>query len=231
MARLGEVRGTHQQELECRLEAEERAAVAIEWCALVDQISAAEEAEKARRKAAQGAIEELEVRASELQAIVRSGKEKRTIQCETRIDYAGNAVRIYRLDTGEMVSERAMEAEERQREFDWGSSVSPTGGNAPPSYDRGDEPPAGPGTRRETLAAVPRPGDEVFPPEAGDDGWGALDPVIALTDDDTGLVLEAEDEQPEPVAAEPPRRGRGRKDRDPVLLAGAPKGSDEPDFG
>lgn len=226
LQRLGEVTGSHQQELECALSADERAAVAVQWCGLIDEISAAEEAEKARRSAAKGAIEELEIEASELQAIVRSGKEKRTIQCETRVDYASNAVRIYRLDTGELVSERAMEAEERQRHFDWGSSVSATGGNAPPVYDRGDEPPAGEGTRREALAAVPRPGDEVLPPEA-DDGWGPLDDDDGLSDDETGLIPVEDVPLPEP---EPETRKRkGRKDLDPVLQAGRPKG--DPDFG
>jgi hypothetical protein len=233
--RLGEVTGTHQQELECALEAEERAAVAVQWCALCDQISAAEEAEKARRKAAQGAIEELEVEAAELQAIVRSGKEKRQIQCETRVDYASNAVRIYRLDTGELVSERAMEAEERQRHFDWGSSISVTGGNAPAGYDREAEPPAGEGTRREALAAVLKPGEEPLPPEVDDDGWGALEPgPHLLTDDDAGLVIDAEPEKKaEPAPAERPRR-KPRPDNDPVLQNRQSRqrsASDDPDFG
>lgn len=199
--RLGEVRNTFQMELETVLTLEERDAVGRAWCAKLDEIAAADEEEKARHKAAKAEIEKAEIEASGMQDIYRSGKEKRTIEVEGRVDYASNAYRVYRLDTGELVSERALEAEERQREFEWGSSVRATGGNAPPSYDRGEEPPAGEGTRREVLGSVLRPSEE---------------PAIALSDDDTGLIPAAD-----PEIEEPPKR-RGRADTDPVLLAGKP---------
>lgn len=232
MSRLGEIRNTFQMELETTLTLEERDAVGRAWCAKLDEVAAADEEEKARHKAAKAEIEKAEIEASAMQDIYRSGKEKRTIEVEGRVDYQSNAYRVYRLDTGALVSERALEAEERQREFEWGSSIRAEGGNAPPSYDRGEEPPAGQGTRREALAAVPRPGDEYLPPEA-DHGWGELDVKSVLTDDDTGLIPVG-DAETEPEVIETPKRGKGRKDRDPVLQAGRPKGvadDDGADFG
>lgn len=214
--RLGEVVNTTVMEIDTPLTLEERAQLAAELVAQMDAIEAADEAEKARHKAAKADIEEMETERARLQAIVRAKKEKRQIEVEIRIDYAANARRIYRLDSGDLVSERALEPEERQRAFDWGSAMRATGGNAPPSYERGEEPEAGEGTRREALASTLRPGEEPLPPEA-DDGWGDLEPAISLTDDDTGLIAA----DPEPVA-DPPKR-RGRADLDPVLQAGKPK--------
>ena len=47
-------------------------------------------------------------------AKIRSGWELRTIECRLEKEFATNTVRIYRQDTGELVEERAMTAEERQ---------------------------------------------------------------------------------------------------------------------
>jgi uncharacterized coiled-coil DUF342 family protein len=48
-------------------------------------------------------------------AKIRQGFEMRLMECRMERDFAGNAVRLYRQDTGEMVEERAMTIEERQR--------------------------------------------------------------------------------------------------------------------
>lgn len=50
-------------------------------------------------------------------AKIRSGWELRTIECRLEKEFANNTVRIYRQDTGELVEERAMTAQERQQEL------------------------------------------------------------------------------------------------------------------
>jgi hypothetical protein len=46
---------------------------------------------------------------------IRQGFEMRLVECRMEKEFATNAVRLYRLDTGELVEERAMTVEERQR--------------------------------------------------------------------------------------------------------------------
>ncbi len=48
----------------------------------------------------------------------RSGFEMRNVDCEVKKDFDTNTVRSYRLDTGEMIRERALTAEERQLMLD-----------------------------------------------------------------------------------------------------------------
>ena len=45
---------------------------------------------------------------------IRTGWEYRIIECKVEKDFATNAVRVYRHDTGDLVEERAMTGEERQ---------------------------------------------------------------------------------------------------------------------
>jgi hypothetical protein len=45
---------------------------------------------------------------------IRTGSEVRLVECRLEKDYLANAVRTYRTDTGELVEERPMTAEERQ---------------------------------------------------------------------------------------------------------------------
>jgi hypothetical protein len=45
---------------------------------------------------------------------IRTGSEVRLVECRLEKDFLANAVRIYRLDTGELVEERPMTQEERQ---------------------------------------------------------------------------------------------------------------------
>jgi hypothetical protein len=48
-------------------------------------------------------------------AKIRQGFEMRLVECRMEKEFATNAVRLYRLDTAELVEERAMTVEERQR--------------------------------------------------------------------------------------------------------------------
>ncbi|MBW1937119.1 MAG: hypothetical protein JRI84_16565, partial [Deltaproteobacteria bacterium] len=45
---------------------------------------------------------------------IRQGSEMRLVKCRVEQDFLTNSVKTYRLDTGELVEERAMTAEERQ---------------------------------------------------------------------------------------------------------------------
>jgi hypothetical protein len=49
---------------------------------------------------------------------IRSGYEHRNIDCRKEFDYRLGTVTITRLDTGEVVEERPMDAEETQRKLD-----------------------------------------------------------------------------------------------------------------
>ena len=49
---------------------------------------------------------------------IRSGYEHRDIECKREFNYRLGSVTITRLDTGEVVEERPMDAEERQRKLD-----------------------------------------------------------------------------------------------------------------
>lgn len=49
---------------------------------------------------------------------IRSGYEHKDIECKRELDYRLGTVIITRLDTGEIVEERPMDTEERQRKLD-----------------------------------------------------------------------------------------------------------------
>lgn len=49
---------------------------------------------------------------------IRSGYEHREIECKRELDYRLGTVTITRLDTGEVIEERPMDAEEKQRKLD-----------------------------------------------------------------------------------------------------------------
>ena len=61
-----------------------------------------------------GEIAELEARTSKDANLFNTGYEMREIECEEEKDYRLGVVRLTRLDTFEMIRERAMRADERQ---------------------------------------------------------------------------------------------------------------------
>ena len=64
-------------------------------------------------------IATLEGARSSLSKIVNSGSEDHDVECGEYMVFATNEVRIVRLDTGELVQERAMTRSERQVELPW----------------------------------------------------------------------------------------------------------------
>lgn len=77
-------------------------------------IEAAKEARKAEAKAAQDEINGMEERRRQLQKLVARGSEDRPVKCHRVGNWDANLIRYIRVDTGEVVEERAMEADERQ---------------------------------------------------------------------------------------------------------------------
>jgi hypothetical protein len=69
------------------------------------------------KAAAKAAKEPVKQRMDELRMQIREKAENRLVECEQRMDYKRNAVEVTRLDTGEVVVDRAMEDAERQGEL------------------------------------------------------------------------------------------------------------------
>ena len=62
----------------------------------------------------EGKIEALDKEISEMQNVIRSQQEWRTVQCEKKMHFDIGQVTITRLDTGDIVETRPMTREERQ---------------------------------------------------------------------------------------------------------------------
>ena len=60
----------------------------------------------------------LEARLNSIAHKLRSGFEIRTVDCRMEMDFESNSIRFVRTDTGDLLEERAMSLEERQRELD-----------------------------------------------------------------------------------------------------------------
>ena len=67
-----------------------------------------------RKKEMKLAVDELEAKIGELSHVVATREEERLIEVETKADDTTGKVCIIRLDTGEVIRERNMTAEERQ---------------------------------------------------------------------------------------------------------------------
>lgn len=74
----------------------------------------AEEAREVENKKRKGDIALLEEATALISAIISTGMEERDVDCEVRKDFIHGKVTTVRLDTGEVVDERVMSADERQ---------------------------------------------------------------------------------------------------------------------
>lgn len=63
---------------------------------------------------AQAEINGKETHRRDLQKVVAAGAETRPVNCRKEINWGANVVRVIRVDTGEVVDTRAVEADERQ---------------------------------------------------------------------------------------------------------------------
>ncbi len=104
--------------LKCPLSEGELKQLAEQMAQDLAQISQAEADLKSIRKRIEADISKCQ---SDLVSVVeryRSGFEMRLIECQIQKDFQTNTVRVVRLDTGEMIRERALTAEERQLMLD-----------------------------------------------------------------------------------------------------------------
>jgi hypothetical protein len=102
------------KELECQLTAEEIRNLGVALANAIGELDSLDQEKatfmadlKSRRKDARAKMKLLAEK-------IRTGSEMRLVECRIEKDFLANAVRTYRLDTGELVEERAMTPEERQ---------------------------------------------------------------------------------------------------------------------
>lgn len=101
---------------------------------LLQDRDAKEEEQKARAKAAKAEIDAVEAELRRVSNEVRTKATYQEVQCERRYVYDKSKVQEWRLDTGEMISERDMNESEKQRDLPFDD-----GGGAPPGGDLDDD--------------------------------------------------------------------------------------------
>lgn len=108
---------TGTMKLPCVLTTEERDIKARELARELDHQNGLKEAKSASSKEYAAEIKESEREVSRLASMVRSGVEDRIVPIEVRKIWEDNSIEVWRLDTNERVSRRAMDASERQAEM------------------------------------------------------------------------------------------------------------------
>ncbi len=103
--------------LKCILTKDEVADRADRAAGLLQDRDAKEEDQKARAKAAKAEIDAVEAELRRVSNEVRTKATYQDVQCERRYVYDKSKVQEWRLDTGEMISERDMNEAEKQREL------------------------------------------------------------------------------------------------------------------
>lgn len=111
------------QRLPCALSEAEKALRADELAREVKRHGEIELAKKAAAEAHAKELKESDRRIGELAEQVRTGVEPREVECQEVVRFARNLVETIRLDTGEVVSSRAMRPEERQEAIDFGDEA------------------------------------------------------------------------------------------------------------
>lgn len=104
--------------LKCDLTPKEVADRADRAANLLADRDSKEEEMKAHQKHAKGVIETIDAEVRSLSGEVRSRSTYRQVECERRYDWDAGTYREVRLDTGEVLFERPLNANERQMEFD-----------------------------------------------------------------------------------------------------------------
>ncbi len=108
------------QLLKCDLTDEERQEAAIELARLVEQVQTLEADKKSVMSRLKGDIESATAELLAKSNIVRDGYQWSKVDCTQIMDYDEATVTLSRDDTGEVLKDRKMNAEERQQEIDWG---------------------------------------------------------------------------------------------------------------
>lgn len=125
--------------------------LAIAECKRKEQI----DAYLIKARAHRAELKEMGESINKLSQAVKTKKEIRKVECRQTIDERTCVVRTYRIDTNEMVDERALTDDERQR---WLPGTEPDGEDAPPSGggDDGPDEAQGDGTVKTSSGAVKR---------------------------------------------------------------------------
>lgn len=89
-----------------------------------------EEEQKARAKAEKAVIDSIESELRRVSNEVRTKATYQDVQCERRYVYEKSKVQEWRLDTGEMISERDMNETEKQRDLPFDDDDKGAGGGA-----------------------------------------------------------------------------------------------------
>jgi hypothetical protein len=100
--------------LRCKLSLEQVADYADRAATLLADRDSKEDDQKARAKQAKSELESVEAELRRVSNIVRTKAVYEDIQCERRFVYETKKVQEWRLDTGEMIGERDMNAHETQ---------------------------------------------------------------------------------------------------------------------
>jgi uncharacterized protein (UPF0335 family) len=82
------------------------------------QIGVLEDLEKEKKEVNEAIKERMDSVKGKIKAAahrIRTGQEERMVDCSICRDHLSNTIRVYRLDTQELIEERAMTAEERQQ--------------------------------------------------------------------------------------------------------------------
>lgn len=106
--------------LKCELSPKEVADRADRAANLLADRDSKEEEMKAAQKHARGIIETIDAEVRALSGEVRSKATYRQVECERRYDWDAGTYREVRVDTGEVLFERPLNASERQMEFGGG---------------------------------------------------------------------------------------------------------------
>ena len=101
--------------LKHRFTAEERLKLSEQLSQAVMERSAAEEELQTVKADFKSRITRAEATIADCARKINTGYEMRNVECELVKDFTTNTIRYQRLDTGEIVRERAMTSEERQR--------------------------------------------------------------------------------------------------------------------
>lgn len=105
------------------------------------EITQAEDSLAAVKSQFKSRIDAATAKRNEYSAIINAGCEYKPVDCKLIKDYGVNTITVVRLDTGEIVSERAMSMAERQRGLDFQGAKQ----SAQPAEGQGQGPAEGQG--------------------------------------------------------------------------------------
>ena len=111
--------------LKCQLTEKEKTELSAKIAKAISDRASAEAKLKEVSASIKAQIAQLDAEISEKALQINNGYEYRNVECRMDKDYRLGSVTITRLDTGEVIRERPMTAEERQMELPGGKKEKP----------------------------------------------------------------------------------------------------------